>query len=135
MLFRSQIIFGDHVEKVKDRFTVLELDTFKIEGSDFRFKTWCLVESIPLTEMPLLESLKKIHQDLIDQYRQQNWGFCKNALEQLQGRFGGELDTFYSDLESRIDEYIGNPPDSTWTGELIKSLQGPVAGLEDVVDA
>ena len=122
-----QIIFGDHVEKVRDRFTVLELDTFVLEGTWRKLKTWCVVETVPVTEMPLLESLIKIHQDLIEQYRKRNWKFCKDALEQLQGRFGGELDTFYSSLESRIDEYSNNPPDETWTGDLIKSISGQAA--------
>lgn len=116
-----QIIFGDHAEKLRDRFTVLELDTFKIQGTDARIKAWCAVEKIPLEEMTMLDSLKKIHQDLIEQYRQQNWEFCTQAIGKLRGRFDGELDSFYDNLQERIERYSANPPGADWDADLIKS--------------
>lgn len=116
------IIFGDHVEKVRDRFTVLELDSFIIDNNNTVVTAWCVLESIPVTEMPLVAPLVKMHQDLIAQYRAQNWSFCKRALEQLRGRWNGEVDSFYGDLESRVDQYIQNPPDPEWTGHRVKTL-------------
>lgn len=117
-----QIIFGDHVDKVKDRFTVLELDTFIVENSAERITAWCVVETVPVEEMFMLENLQKLHSDLIAQYRARNWKYCIDALDHLQGKWNGELDTFYADLRTRIEKFGVEPPDSTWKPELVKSL-------------
>lgn len=119
-----QIIFGDHVEKVRDRFTVLELDTIRFEGSTNTMKVWCALENIPLQDIPLIETLSKIHHDLMDQYRQRNWNFCQRALEQLRGRWGGEVDSFYDDLAKRVEGYLQEAPPPDWNGEVVKSIVG-----------
>ena len=57
------------------------------------------------------------------QYRQKNWQECQGLLETLIGLWNGEIDTFYRELESRIQEYITSPPPDTWDGSLIKTVQ------------
>jgi len=109
------IIFGDAVNQVVDTHTVLELDTFKLMPSEQLVKTYCVIDTIPLTEFPQLENNKHIHQQLIEQYKQQNWEFCRSAAHSLIGCWNGEMDTFYQHLVSRIDEYVTNPPGNEWT--------------------
>jgi hypothetical protein len=41
---------------------------------------------------------------LIKNYRAANWKFCEDALEHLQGRWNGEVDSFYSMLSQRIQK-------------------------------
>lgn len=118
------IIFGDAVNQIPDSYTILELDTIKIRPGDHEFKTWCVIETIPLPEFPMLESLKKIHSDLLDQYRKQNWEFCEQAIESLMGKFGGELDSFYSEISRRVIEYKQNPPGSDWDWSITKIVKG-----------
>lgn len=106
-----QIIFGDSVNLVKDRFTVLELDSFSTESLSAPITAWCVVHTIPLQEIGLTENLVKIHQDLIAQFRQKNWAFCLECIGHLRGRWNGELDSFYNDLETRVKEFISLPPE------------------------
>lgn len=110
-----QIIFGDTVNLVRDRFTVLELDTFRTDHADVTVTAWCVVETVPLQEIGILENLVKIHSDLISQYQQQNWSFCTEALQHLKGRWNGDLDSFYCDLERRINVLACDPPGADWT--------------------
>lgn len=117
-----QIIFGDHVEKIKDRFTVLELDTFQIFGTDEIIKTWCVVEHVPFTDIPIMTQLQDLHADLMTQYRSKNWSFCIEAIQSLQGRWNGELDSFYQDLLERVNHYLADPPDADWTGCRTRSI-------------
>lgn len=117
-----KIIFDDHVDKLRDRFTLLELDTFAISDTGSTVTAWCVLDEIPLTELPLISDLSKIHQDLMQQYRAQNWDFCKKAIEKLSGRWNGEMDSFYSDLLNRINGYIQSPPESNWNGFLVKTV-------------
>jgi len=109
------IIFGDTVKQIADTHTVLELDTFKLMPSERLITSYCVIDNLPLAEFPRLESNKHIHQQLIEQYRQQNWDFCRSALTALMGSWNGELDSFYDHLLSRITDYEENPPLEDWT--------------------
>jgi hypothetical protein len=114
------IIFGDTVKQVADIHTVLELDTFKLMPSEQLVTSYCVIDNLPLAEFPRLESNKNIHQQLVEQYKQQNWEFCRSALHSLSGCWNGELDTFYQHLTHRIDEYANNPPGKEWDGIMMK---------------
>jgi hypothetical protein len=114
------IIFGDAVAQVAGTHTVLELDTFKLMPSEQLVKSYCVIDNLPLAEFPQLEANKKIHHQLIEQYKQQNWEFCRSALHSLTGCWNGEMDTFYQHLAGRIDEYALNPPDADWNGIILK---------------
>jgi hypothetical protein len=109
------IIFGDAVTQVAGTHTVLELDTFKLMPSEQLVKSYCVIDNLPLAEFPQLEANKKIHHQLIEQYKQQNWEFCRSAVHSLMGCWNGEMDTFYQHLADRIDEYAVNTPNENWT--------------------
>jgi hypothetical protein len=116
------IIFGDAAKQVADTHTVLELDTFKLMPSEQLVTSYCVIDNLPLAEFTRLEANKNIHQQLIEQYRQQNWDFCRSALHSLTGCWNGEMDTFYQHLSERIDKYTTTPPGSDWTGVVIKEV-------------
>lgn len=115
------IIFGQSLHLVPDSFTVLELDTFRVPAKDELYTAYCVVEKIPLEEFSMLDNLKKIHQDLVDQYKKQNWSFCSQAVEQLMGKFNGEVDSFYQNLAERINYYRNNPPGKEWDSCLVRT--------------
>jgi hypothetical protein len=114
------IIFGDAVTTISSAHTVLELDTFKIMPSEQLVTSYCVIDNVPLTEFHRLESNKHIHQQLIEQYRQQNWEFCHSALHSLTGCWNGEMDTFYQHLTERIQQLENKSHDPTWSPVLIK---------------
>lgn len=115
------IIFGTDLEQLRERFVVLELDTFRTAHSEPR-TVYCLVESIPVQDFPILESYIKAHHDLMQAYRDQNWEYCRHAIGGLHGRWNGELDTFYDDLARRVQYYELNPPEQGWDGTRITSF-------------
>ena len=117
------IIFGDAVAQVAGTHTVLELDTFKLMPSEQLVKSYCVIDNLPLAEFPQLEANKKIHHQLIEQYRQQNWEFCRSAVHSFTGCWNGEMDTFYQHLADRVDEYAENSPGANWTGIIVKEEQ------------
>jgi hypothetical protein len=111
------IIFGDSVNNIAANFTCLELDTFRMPNGDI-MPTWCVVEKVGLSEFPLLDAHKKIHADLIQYYRDRQWNYCEQAIQGLMGKWGGELDTFYTDLLQRVMAFKENEPSSDWDGIL-----------------
>lgn len=110
------IIFSrDVADSLKDRFTVLELETFDVNGQ--MLETFCVVpaDKIPIVEMPTLEKAVNMHEHLAKSIKQENWHFCVEAIPHLMGKFGGELDSFYEIILEKATVNLANnpPPDST----------------------
>lgn len=109
------IIFGND-QGLDERYTVLELDTFKFGSIQQERTAYCVVENIPLEEMPAVETFKKLHVTLMKEYRNRRWGECDKIIAQLMGKWGNELDTFYADLRLRIDLLKTTILDDSWNG-------------------
>lgn len=107
------IIFGrDQADAMKEKYTILELDTFKF--GDQHITAFCAVDSIPIIEMPSIENMKNLHENLLIEFRKQNWNYCEQALEHLVGKWNHELDTFYDNITQRINECKEQELNDNW---------------------
>jgi hypothetical protein len=114
------IIFGkQEADKLDSKYTVLPLDTITIKSSG-PMTVYCVVESMPLDEWAKADALKKLHGNLMEEYYKRNWDFCEQAIEQLNGFWGKELDTFYEELLNRVQNFKENPPADNWNGIVAK---------------
>jgi hypothetical protein len=114
------IIFGtEEVLKVQDKYIVLELDTVTIKSSK-PITVYCVIEDLSLEEITQAEIFKKLHADLMVNYKKRNWDFCLQALESLMGFWGKQVDSFYEIMRDRLLEYKENEPDTEWTGIIPK---------------
>jgi len=114
------IIFGDNVaEHAREKYTVLELDTFKFKETTAT--AYAVVEQIPLQEMGIVSELLELHTNLMREYHGRNWKYCEDAIEHLNGKWNGELDTFYSELSERIQTLKTQSLDDSWTGIILRS--------------
>jgi Rps23 Pro-64 3,4-dihydroxylase Tpa1-like proline 4-hydroxylase len=114
------IIFGDSITTISENYTTLELDTFRKAGNTDTITAYCVVEKPALHEFANMESYKKIHDDVIKYYKQREWNYCEQAIQGLMGRWGGELDTFYTNLLGRVAAFKESEPPEDWDGILIK---------------
>ena len=118
------IIFGmESVKSVEQRYTVLELDTFVLRPTNETVTAYCLVENIPFQEMPAVESLRQQHTNLMNQYRKQNWSQCETDIAYLTGKWGGEVDSFYTELYHRIQGLKHQNLPEDWTGYLDRAVE------------
>ena len=116
------IIFGDNIaELAREKYTVLELDTLVMSGPDQTATAYAIVEKIPLQEMSTLDRFRDLHDNLMKEYRKQNWKYCEDAIKHLQGRWNSELDTFYSELYDRVQGLKSQSLDDSWTGFVLRS--------------
>jgi hypothetical protein len=102
-----QVIFSRAAaDQLRERYTVLELETFSV-GEDL-LEAFCVVpaEKMNLGDLPNLDSHIKMHQELIEQLKVKNYQFCIDAIEHLMGKFGGELDSFYEIILERCNENV-----------------------------
>lgn len=96
-----QIILGQEAaDALKNNYTILELETFFKEGKEV--KAFCVVNNVPVMELPELEQYKLLHEMFIKEYYKGNYPFCLETATQLRGKFSGELDSFYDEIVSRI---------------------------------
>jgi hypothetical protein len=114
------IIFGKHLG-LEEKYTVLELDTIRIGTDGPEHTAYCVIENIPLEEMPAVDNLKELHNSLMVEYRAQNWSRCESIIGQLTGKWGRELDSFYIELASRVAGLKNQTLADTWTGIIEKS--------------
>lgn len=110
------IIFGtEQAEKLRERFTVLELDTFLFGTDGPKITAYCVVEGIPMDKLPLVESWQSLHEALMKNYQQRNWKYCNTLIEQLMGAWNLEMDSFYDEVNRRIVRLIEENPGEEWT--------------------
>jgi hypothetical protein len=104
---------GDQItEELESKYLVLELDSFHITEKNQTVSAFCVVENIPLHELPQADQFRDLHSQMIKNYRLGNWNFCEDALEHLVGRWNGEVDSFYHDLQGRIITLKNDSPTS-----------------------
>jgi hypothetical protein len=114
------IIDPDQIENYRDKYTVLELDTIRILPENKQVTAYCVVDTIPITELPQTESKINLHNNLLTNYRKQDWNYCHQALDHLIGSWNKELDSFYEDIRGRINQYMETAPGPDWDGIVEK---------------
>lgn len=115
------IIFGkENAELASKKYTVLELDTFRFGTDGPEITAYCTVENIPLDEFSNLVETIAQHQHLLINYRGRAWNDCLIGIDQLMGKWRGELDTFYDDLRTRVQNNMSNSPGANWSPVIQK---------------
>lgn len=114
------IIFGESAKDLDQKFTVLELDTIKFQQTGQTVTSYCLVENIPLGDFPVIDAYVKVHHDMMQAYRDQNWEYVETAIKGLSGKWNGEVDSFYEHLFQRVQHLKENPPGDNWEWAVVK---------------
>jgi len=113
------IIFKNNIAEIEDKYTVLDLDTFRLPDGSLH-TACCVVENMPIIELSQAKHLKELHSNLIAQYGEKNWNFCEQALDHLTGKWGGELDSFYTELRNRIQSLKDINLDDSWSPIIVR---------------
>lgn len=116
------IIFGaENIPELTEKYTILELDTLRIPGMIKPITAYCVIETIGIFNLPRVPELKSLHENLMINYRRKDWKFCEDAIEFLRGFWGGEMDTFYDEIQNRINKYKQSDPGEAWDGIIDKT--------------
>lgn len=109
------IILGEeNALRLNNKYTLLELDLIRVEPNSPPLQAYCVLEDIPAEDVLRLDEHSRLHQKLIENFRKRNWNFCENAIEHLRGCWGGSVDTFYSEILTRVAKYKENDPGEDW---------------------
>lgn len=113
------IILGEESAiAMREKYVVLELDKIQLAEDGDVVPTYCVIgqEDIPLIEIAELERIKNLHRKLLENFYKKDWNFCEQALEHLQGRWKGTLNSFYDSISNRVAKYKDNDPGPNWNG-------------------
>ena len=118
------IIFGDaSAKELAEKHPVVELDTFRFGADGPVHTAFCVIENTPIQDLPNIDAMRSLHSNLMINYRKRDWNFCTQAIDQLMGYWGKELDSFYLDLIERIRGFETTPPSDDWDGIVLKPEQ------------
>lgn len=118
------IILSNAVDReIREKYIVLELDTFRVADMEPPVKSWALVsaDNLPLEQLGKIEHFTDLHDNLIRNYRLRNWKYCEDAIEHLVTFWNGDLKSFYQDLYARIQTNKAQQLHDDWDYHLIKS--------------
>jgi hypothetical protein len=68
-----------------------------------------------MDKLPLIESWQRLHEALIKNYQQRNWAYCQTLIEQLTDAWNSEMNSFYDEIQVRLDRLIRENPGEEWT--------------------
>ncbi|HET8688410.1 MAG TPA: hypothetical protein VFM18_17505 [Methanosarcina sp.] len=92
------------IEELKKHHTLLELETFNIKDLPNPVTAYCVVPAEKLMgDVANLGAYIKLHEGFIKALKDDDLELCKDISEHLMGRFGGELDSFYTEVLSRSE--------------------------------
>jgi hypothetical protein len=117
------VVFGkETADKLKERMTILELDTFMQPGLDEPVTAYAVIEvhDIPLQELPQLENMTMLHNTMWVEYNARRFDFCEHAMEHLRGKWKGTMDSFYDEFGARIQKLKQSNLDENWSGVIYK---------------
>jgi hypothetical protein len=106
-----QIVFDRAVaEQLRERYTVLELETFSAGDLGETLTAFCVVPSEKLAFMDLtkLDEQVENHNAYLTALTNKQWATVVQFYDTVRGMFGGELDSFYSETVSRANLYLGD---------------------------
>jgi hypothetical protein len=116
------IIIGDiDADKMRDKYTVLPLQDIKFHTHPDLppVTSYCLVENIPVDELPKLQEQVDLHIKFYKNFQKPDFNYCEQALEHLKGKWGGQVDSYYEIMEQSINECKLNE-DLQWDPILYK---------------
>ena len=106
-----QIVFDrSAAAQLRERYTVLELETFDVTDTNVKLTAFCVVpvEKLAFMDLSLLETQIENHNAFLTALQNKRWDLILAAYDSVRGQFGGEVDSFYSEIASRANLNIGD---------------------------
>lgn len=102
------------VPELREKYTILELDTVMQPGMTEPLTLYALIERIDFGTISKLSRLKEQHEIMIRAYKSNDFDTAENGANILKGSWHSELDEFYELVISTCKEMRNT--NTTWTG-------------------
>jgi len=102
-----------------DEFAVLELDLIAVKGKAEAVAIFTLLGDASTLKAPWFQALRPVHAAMIAAYRGQDWAAARQGLADCRALEDGRMAGFYDLITERVDEFVINPPPTTWSGVYV----------------
>jgi hypothetical protein len=106
-----QIVFDRAVvNELRERYTVLELESFEAGVNGETLTAFCVVpvEKLAFMDLSKLDEQVETHNAFLTALRAKRWQLVLDCYNSVRGMFGGELDSFYSEIVTRANLNLGD---------------------------
>ncbi|MFZ5731559.1 MAG: CHASE2 domain-containing protein [Pseudomonadota bacterium] len=102
---------------VKDKFAILELDFITVKGKKEPEVIYAIAGREDVANSGKFQRARNLNIEMLAHYRSQKWEEALLALDKARlADEGGSLATLYDLYESRIRDFIAQPPPPDWDG-------------------
>ena len=108
------MIVGENTYMNDSDFTMIEIDKIAVKGKSSAETIYTCFK--PGIKFP--EEFLDNHKSFLAEYRAQNWNAASLLIDELMSS-SNELELYYRHMQTRIEEYITNPPSADWGGVYV----------------
>jgi adenylate cyclase len=108
------MIVGENTYMNDSDFTMIEIDKIAVKGKSTAETIYTCFK--PGMKFP--EGFLDNHKSFLAEYRAQNWNAANLLIDELMSS-SNELELYYGHMQTRIEEYITNPPSADWGGVYV----------------
>jgi adenylate cyclase len=108
------MIVGENTYMNDSDFTMIEIDKIAVKGKSSAETIYTCFK--PGIKFP--EGFLDNHILFLAEYRAQNWNAANLLIDELMSS-SNELELYYRHMQTRIEEYITNPPSADWGGVYV----------------
>ena len=110
-----QIIFDEKLVPIlREKYTILELDTVMQPGLDNPVTLYALIETVDLKILQQLPDIVNQHEVMVRAYKNNEFDIAEFNANALLGQWKGELDEFYNLVIETVNSMRDN--NEIWTG-------------------
>jgi adenylate cyclase len=114
------IVIGGNTQLAASEFATLELDLIKVKGKTKPVRIYTLLGDNNLQQNPDFKALSELFNDMLKQYRKQDWQSAKALIEscrkQCQKLPNIRISGLFDMYNERIEAFLQSPPTADWDG-------------------
>ncbi|MTI09564.1 CHASE2 domain-containing protein [Curvivirga aplysinae] len=118
------IVLGpETASEVSNDYATLELDLIAVKGKTEAVQIFTLLGSHKEMDMSHFTVHKEKHDEMISNFRAQNWDLVENQIASLKGGVDTIMDDFYDIYLERVATYRETPPPQDWDGVFVATTK------------
>ena len=103
-------------ERLGDEYFTLELDCIAVKGKKDGVNIFTVFYNPPADQAAAWQSAKDMHNQMLQNYREQKWSAATKLVNNLKGSFDGQMDHYYELWLERIEEMRSAGLPADWDG-------------------
>ena len=113
------IVISETTKIAAPEFATIELDLIQVKGKTVPVRIFALIGNSEVQDSEWFKDMSAVHEELILEYRNQNWKKAKMLVSKAREAAGEKFDGLYDLFDARIEEYKSNPPGLDWDGVFV----------------